>query len=191
MPDYTDIKEYAYRLGCTICLEFSPSWLEPSEFVRSLCQADECHNYGKNYMCPPYIGTLEDIRQRLKRYNRAYLLQYTKPVDVRNDIPSLIKTKDDFHRIILELESFILKQGAEEAWGLIGGNCGLCQPCRAVTGEPCAHPDRARPSLESLAINVQDLLAHFGITLEFKPDEITWTGCVLYISVSDKHPSVL
>ncbi|MBN1613989.1 MAG: DUF2284 domain-containing protein [Deltaproteobacteria bacterium] len=172
--------DYARELDITTCIEFDPILLVPEERIRAYCRADKCRNYGKNYMCPPHIGTLENISARLNTYDRGFLLQYERKLDVKNDRSGSLKTQDDFHRKILELEAFLREQGVAESWGLIGGNCRLCQPCKAVSGEPCAQPGRARPSLESLAIDVQRFLAGFGLDLKFREDRITWTGAVLY-----------
>ena len=68
----------------------------------------------------------------------------------------------------------------KEMWSMIGGNCALCEVCKVRTAEPCSHPDEARTSLESLAINVVGLLKEFGMDSEFRSDRITWTGCILY-----------
>lgn len=176
--------DYAREIGIGTCLEFEPSLLVPEDRIRAYCRADECRNYGKNYMCPPHIGTLEEISARLKNYDHGYLFQYGKDLDVRNDLEGLLETKSDFHQKILQIEEYLKQQGIREVWGFIGGNCRLCDPCRAVTGEPCLFPDRARPSLESLAIDLQKFLACFGLDLEFRPDRITWTGAVLYKSGS-------
>ena len=177
-----NVCDYARELGITTSIEFRPAVLVPEERIRAYCRADECRNYGKNYMCPPYIGTLEEIAARLAGYDRGILFQYEKWLDVKNDLSGLVRTKDDFHGKILRIESYLQQQGIRDVWGLIGGNCGLCGPCRAVDGEPCPYPDRARPSLESMAVDVQKFLARFGLDLEFRADRITWTGAVLYRS---------
>lgn len=179
------ICDYARELGITNCIEFDSARLVPEDRIRAYCRADQCRNYGNNYTCPPHIGTLQEIKDRLSVYDRGFLLQYERDLDVRNDLPGLLKTKDDFHHKVLELEEYLKKAGSNNVWGLIGGNCGLCQPCKAVTNEPCPYPEEARPSLESLAVDVQQFLAGFGLDLEFRPDRITWTGALLLRSVQE------
>jgi len=65
-------------------------------------------------------------------------------------------------------------------WGMVGGSCELCQPCRAAIGEPCPKPEKARMSLESIAVDVIALLDRFGLDSDFHPHRITWTGCILF-----------
>lgn len=173
------IAERAASLGLETCLEFDPAVLEPEERIRNYCRQNECGTYGKNYMCPPYIGTLNEIRDKLRGYKRGLLFQYSLPLDVKNDREGVIRSKLDFHRKTLELEEFVKADGTEKTWGLIGGSCGLCDSCTVLTGKPCSHPDEARASLEAIGIDVSALLGTFGLELEFRDDRITWTGCIL------------
>ena len=173
------VSQLAEELGIQVCVQLSPELLVPEQRIRDLCHENKCGNYRAHYMCPPYVGTVEEIRARLSGYHLGLLLQYSQPLDVRNDPEGVKRTEVDFHGKVLMLEELLRAYGAEDAWGLIGGSCALCEPCKAASGEPCRYPEEARPSLESLAIDVLALLARFDLDNEFHPDRITWTGCVL------------
>jgi predicted metal-binding protein len=161
-------------------VEFDPRLLAPEQRIRDLCLENLCGNYRNNYLCPPRVGSLEEIEARLKRFQRGLLLQYSRPLDVRKDIDGLRQTKVDFHRKVLQVEEALSRSGAKAVWGMIGGNCALCEPCKATTEEPCPHPNEARTSLEAIGIDVMALLDRFGLDTRFRPDRITWTGCVLF-----------
>ena len=47
-------------------------------------------------------------------------------------------------------------------------------------GEPCPYHDRARTSLEAIAVEAGWLLDKFGLDGGFHKDRITWTGCILF-----------
>jgi predicted metal-binding protein len=85
----------------------------------------------------------------------------------------------DFHTKILQIEEMLESKGFDNLWGLIGGTCLLCETCGAKTGEPCRHPDKARPSLEAIGIDVLKLLKDLGLDNKFHKDKITWTGSIL------------
>jgi predicted metal-binding protein len=172
-----DITATAAGLGLTACLPFDPALLEPEEHVRGYCRNNRCGSYGRNYMCPPYSGRLEKLRNKFRDYSGGWLLQYTVPLDVKNDGEGLTRSKLDFHRKVLEIERLFPPE--TRPWGLIGGSCGLCERCNVLTGKPCAHSRDARSSLESVGIDVSKLLGNLGLTLEFRDDRVTWTGCVL------------
>ena len=174
------IKEYSGKLGIDVCVEIYPAMLVPEERIRAYCEENKCGSYGKNYTCPPNAGSLDEIRERLKNYNRGYIFQYSRQIDLKKNLKKVIKSKDDFHKIILKIEDYMKKTGMEDVWGLIGGNCGLCETCAIQKDKPCRHPDKSRMSLEAIGIDVVGLLDKLGLDSKFHQDRITWTGCILY-----------
>ena len=170
----------ARRLGAQVRVAFDPRVLVPEERIRELCYENRCGNYGAHYMCPPHIGTVEELKTRLATYRRGVLLQYSQPLDMRNDREGLRRTKTELQHIVLQLEDFVRGSGIDDAWGLMAGSCALCDVCTARLNQPCPYPEKARPSLESLAVDVLGLLDGFGLDSAFHPDSITWTGCVLF-----------
>ncbi len=173
------VTELARQLGIETCLEFDADILVPEERIRAFCLENKCGNYRKNYMCPPYVGSLEEISTRLRKFQRGWLLQYSKSLDVRGDREGVLQTKIDFHNKILQMEELLRDRGTDQVWGLIGGSCGLCNICQAKTGGPCRYPDRARTSLEAIAVDVLGLLDRFGLDSAFHSDKIIWAGCIL------------
>ncbi len=183
MKDYIlELELLSKKIDLKEIIEFDPPLLLPEERIREYCFQNLCGNYGKHYMCPPFIGTVEEIKSKLSRYNKAILIRYSEEVDVKEDKNKAKRSKIDFHKKILELENFLSQKGIE-SWGLVGGSCSFCIECKAITNRPCKHPHKARPSLESLGIDVQKLLDNFGLDNKFYPDKIVWTGCIL---INDK-----
>jgi predicted metal-binding protein len=168
------------ELGIQVCVDIPASHLKPEHRIRELCHENKCGNYGAHYMCPPHIGTIDEIAQRIRRFTFGFILQYTKPLDVRNDPEGVTRSKVEFHRRILKLEKDLEKGGISDVWGLMGGDCALCRPCKAVSAEPCPYPDQARTSLEALGVDVLALLDTLGLDSRFHSHRITWTGCILY-----------
>ncbi|MBI2831600.1 MAG: DUF2284 domain-containing protein [Chloroflexi bacterium] len=176
--EISTISKFASQIGIETCRDLDPALLVPQEAIRGFCIDNRCGCYGKNHMCPPEVGTIEEMKTRLGGFKRGILLQYSKPVDVANNRKAVTQVKVEFHHKILQMEEFL--KGERAAWGLIGGSCSLCEPCKATRQEPCAHPDKARTSMEAAGINVLSLLRKLGLDNQFYPDKITWTGCVLY-----------
>ena len=181
------LEHHARNLGLDPVTGFDPTHLVPEERIRDLCRPNKCGNYRTNHMCPPLVGTLDDARAQLARFDHAYLLQYTEVLNVSEDWEGVVRTKLELHEKILELEGRLRGEGLDTVWGLIGGSCGLCIPCTAAEGEPrgrpekpCTRPEDARPSMEALGIDVLAVLADLGLDNNFHPDRITWTGCVLW-----------
>ena len=94
-----DILTLARQMGIETCLEFDVALLVPEQRIRDLCSENKCGNYRSHYMCPPYVGSLEESSNRLKRFQKGILFQYMKRLDVRNDYGGLKQSKRDFrHR---------------------------------------------------------------------------------------------
>jgi predicted metal-binding protein len=173
------VTEFAHQLGIDTCFEFSTVMLVPEERIRGFCFENRCGNYGSNYMCPPYIGLLEDLDHKLKNYHRGLLLQYTRYLDVKVEREAVKQTRIDFHHKILRLEDWLRERGINEFWSLIGGSCALCETCGAKIGKLCLYPEQARTSLEAIGVDVLALLNGLGMDNAFYNDKITWTGCIL------------
>jgi len=174
------INEYSAKLGIGVCVDIDPGMLVPEERIRQYCEENKCGSYGRNYTCPPKVGSLSEIKERLKDYSHGYLFQYSREMDLKKDWKKLIQSKDDFHNMILKIEDYMKKAGKDNVWGLIGGNCGLCETCAIQKDKPCRHPDKARASLEAIGIDVIGLCNTLGLDGNFHKDRITWTGCILY-----------
>jgi predicted metal-binding protein len=110
------VSEFASKLGIETCLEFRSEILAPEERIRAFCLENKCGNYGNNYMCPPYVGSLEEIRIRLKKFQRGVLLQHAKSLDVRGNREGVRQTKVDFHNKILRIEEFLRGTGINRVW---------------------------------------------------------------------------
>jgi predicted metal-binding protein len=178
--NHQSILHYIQGLGATHC-EFIPArHLVPEERIRGYCYQNVCGNYDKHLTCPPATGTISEIQQRLKRFKTGIVIQYSENVNVQKDKVGLRRTKLKLHHIVLETERYLKEKiNPEHIWGMIGGNCDLCDECAGYRGSPCEHPDQARVSMEALAIDVIGLLKKLHLDAEFHPHKITWTGVVL------------
>lgn len=172
--------ECVQSFGFTSCAEFDAGMLVPEQKIRDMCIENRCGNYKAHYMCPPYSGSLEQITQQLSTLKQGILLQYSRPLEVEHDKAGLKRTKREFHEKLLQLEACLRDKGLHHVWTLIGGSCELCEPCPAVSGEPCPYPEKARTSLVALGIDVISLLDRLDMDSEFHQDRITWTGCILF-----------
>jgi predicted metal-binding protein len=175
-----DLCEFANQLGIQNCLDFNPEFLVLDERIRSYCTQNRCGNYGKSYMCPPLVPPLDIIKGKLRKFHSGVLFQYTINIDAKSDWERVRQSMVSFHNKILEMEEFLKRMGNKEVWGMTAGTCGLCEVCRAESQKPCAHPDKARASLEALGIDVIALLTKLELDNQFYADKIIWTGGVLF-----------
>lgn len=173
------IEAFIRSHGATCCRFIPARMLKPEERIRRYCYENKCGCYGRHLTCPPHSGTVPEIEARLASFRTGIVVQYSEAIAVQEDKEAVRRTKLRLHRIVLDVEHFLVEAGVAEVWGFIGGSCGLCTECAGYQNDPCPYPEKARISLESAAIDVCSLLERLGLDHRFLPDRITWTGMVL------------
>jgi predicted metal-binding protein len=170
--------------GATQAILTKPSDVVVDDRVRLKCRIPICEAYGQNLMCPPHVPPVEEFRSALGKFSDALLIQLTvslprNPKDPRKDVFAAAKR---LHELVNLGERTAFEQGFRFATGLIGGCCRLCDECEGVKpGGRCAHPFKARPSMEAMGIDVTATIEKTGLkAAPFPIDKsVTWTGLIL------------
>ena len=143
-----------------------------AKMVETACKA--CHNYGKNYACPPNDLDLSDpdLWLHISVWEQT-LSQDDAALRMEEAFLDLRKRQDT---ALLNLES------ALQGRALFAGSCWRCNPCRRALGEPCPLPDLSRQSFELLGLNISSLLEElFHLHMSFdRPQSIFSVGGVLH-----------
>lgn len=113
-----------------------------------------CPSYDSSKMCPPNTPLPRDFEEALRKYRWGIIVK-TRPHEI-NDVV-----------VEMERQAFLL--GHYLALGLRGGPCMLCEEC-TDPDETCRHPEKARPSMEALGIDVFATLKNAGISIGLKKD---------------------
>ena len=163
------LKQKAEEAGFSAFCSFNAKLLKIDPTIISFCKEDKCGNYKKNYMCPPFQKYLD-----LNKFKTGYLFQTTSK---KNNWKS---SKINFHLKMLEIEKDLQIKFPQIFYELfIAGSCELCNPCYAVLNKPCAYPEKAKPSLEAVGINVIELLKKLKLPSSFNDNTITWSAFIL------------
>lgn len=107
-----------------------------AEWVRFKCRFG-CDGYNKCRCCPPHSPEPETTRRIVSEFSLGLLVHFGGNADVTGAI------------VRIERELFL--RNHYKAIGFGAGPCRLCETC--PDGE-CAHPDKARPSMEACGIDV-------------------------------------
>lgn len=180
------LEKEASELGCS---RTSLLWTEDIVFdprVTLKCKQNLCTHYGNNFMCPPYVQENIDYFQCVNKYKIALLIQKEKELQANlstEEIAAEYKTLFlDILDIILSLEKRAFNLGFTFSMGLGSGNCKLCDACAAKTGgQACINPQKARPSMEAVGIDVLRTCAGANFPLDFQSQKISGTGLILLI----------
>ena len=110
-----------------------------------------CRTYGRNRQCPPHAMVPEEIRKLLKSYQHVLLVEGTPP-------------GRRFHDQLIGLERKAFLAGFHKAFALGAGPCPVCDTC--PEDGTCRMPEKARPSMEALGIDVYETTRRAGIILK-------------------------
>ncbi len=166
------LRELALKQGANNATIIDPSTIQPRVWVRMKCQFG-CPAYGTNYTCPPHVPPLKDVKEFLSEYTCGLLIEFVGLATLHDQKRVL--------KVLLRLEKEAFFEGYYKAFGIAAGPCHLCKVCKAKDGKPCYDMGR-RPSLESLGIDVYELVNSSGYTLSpvhKKNDEYKSYGVLL------------
>ena len=145
--------------------------------VRDMCSVDRCHQYGKNWRCPPGCGSIEDAAARAAQYSCGVLVQTIGNMEDDFDYETIQETaethKSNFAILVGKVkarEHDILPMGA--------GTCSLCETC-TYPDNPCRFPDKSISSMEAYGLWVSKVCELSGVPYNNGKQTITYTSCYL------------
>ena len=162
---YTTEKYFADIDAKTYIYEF-----RRTDYFIEFCQ--QCKNYNRRYGCPPFDDeTLSIVECYEKvRIMGVKIIPNNKqlPLSAANVFMEPVIT--EINEELLELE----KSLGGYAFGFVG-TCPYCggAPCARISGKPCRHPEKVRPSLEAFGFDMsktaKDLL---GLEIKWSQGEL-------------------
>ncbi|MEI8094291.1 MAG: DUF2284 domain-containing protein [Spirochaetales bacterium] len=157
--------------------ELSVATLKFLPEVRSMCAANTCRSYGKNWTCPPHCGTLDESTRKVAAFERGILVQTVGKLDDDFDYESMEAAQalhnQRFHQLVGDVRGTVphcLPMGA--------GACTLCAEC-PCPAEPCRFPDKAIVSMEAYGLFVSQVCEANGIPYNHGSLTVTFTSCLL------------
>ena len=157
---------------------FDPHELEFSSRIRWICE-HECPMYGKTWACPPGVGAVADCAAKCKSYQSCLMIgTITETADIGN-MEETLKTRPAHEKITNQIRDMFREQGVEP-YILSTEACAICDRCAWLDGEPCRHPDKMHPCVESHGINIIPTLEENGIEFQFGCNVVTWVSLLFY-----------
>ena len=155
-----------------------PKSLEFSERIRYICSA-ECPMYNKTWACPPAVGEVKACEDKCKAFESCLLIgTITEVVDIA-DIEAALATRPEHEDITNQVRGFFREQGIEP-YILSTEACAVCERCAWLDGQPCRHPDRMHPCVESHGINLIPTLEEHGLEFQYGENIVTWYSLLFF-----------
>lgn len=169
--------EQALGLGFSYAGALDTATLRPMDSVRDMCAANKCGAYGKNWTCPPAVGTPEQCGRQLASYRQGILVQTVGTLEKAIDTKAYRRTEARHLEQLSRLYA-LLRTVHPQALCLGSGGCRLCDPCAYPA--PCRFPDRATSSMEAYGLFVTQVCRDNGLAYTHGERTVTYTACILF-----------
>ncbi len=167
--------QYGAYKACIIDTELIPFDSE----LRKYCEANHCGKYGKNYVCPPYIGDCDSVIAKAKSYKKALIFQTVYNIEDSFDYEGMIEASVS-HANVANNISLEFEKTYKSYLQLTAGGCNVCPVCAKVSNEPCRFPEKAISSLEAYCMNVVTLAKICDMKYINGKNTVTYFGAFLY-----------
>ena len=155
-----------------------PKALEFSDRVRWVCR-QECPMYGKTWACPPGVGPVAECRCRCLSHDSCLMIATVTEVNDITDMEQTLATRSGHEAITNQVGALMAEQGIRP-YILSTEACAECERCAYLDGQPCRHPQRMHPCVESHGINLIPTLEENGIEFQFGGNVVTWVSLLFY-----------
>lgn len=152
--------------------------LSVRERVRTICQA-ECERYGSTWACPPAVGELDQCEKKIKSYEKAIFFSSVAEVSDVLNMEEMLTTRRAHEDLTSEVAAFLKEEGYE-TFTLSTESCDICESCAYLDGEPCRHPERMHPCLESYGIVAAEIVEREQMEYNLGGNTILWFSMVLF-----------
>ena len=156
----------------------TPADLDFSERIRWICE-HECPMYGQSWACPPGVGSVESCKGKCFAYKDCLMIATITEVKDISDINETLATRPAHEEVTNQVRQLFREQGVEP-YVVSTEACSICEKCAWLEGQPCRHPDRMHPCVESHGINVIPILDEQGITFQYGENIVTWISLLFY-----------
>lgn len=195
----TDLERYkdlALQMGAAGAASIRAGDVTIDERVRLKCVVPRCIRAGETPNCPPHAPDLDLVRRAFGRYTWAILFKcLVEPIEAY--APGRGSTKEEQRRVLSfhkksgdithALERQAYKDGYHLAMGLGCGSCKdyLCQGliCQVLDSGRCRFPQRARPAMEAMGIDVVALINKARWQAYALLDDLSIVPCAVSVGI--------
>jgi predicted metal-binding protein len=153
-----------------------PKDLEFSSRIRWICE-NECPMYGKTWACPPGVGTVDACKAKCLSYPECLMIATVTEVADISDLEETLATRPD-HEAVTDQVNEILRQEGAQTYVLSTEACSICRRCAILDGQPCRHPQRMHPCVESHGIVLSQVAEDNGMPFQYGDNVVTWFSLI-------------
>ena len=150
-----------------------------SASFRDICAGNGCGRFGRCWMCPPFIGEIDALMDKVRSFDHGLLYQTIHDIEDSFDIEGM----GDASRVHAQVSQRIneaVKPLLPGCLHLSCGGCNLCERCAKLDEAPCRLPDKALPPMEGYGIDVYQTTRPTDLQYINGQNTVTFFGIVLF-----------
>ena len=173
-----DVQRQIFEAGMLESGVIETKELKYHDDVRVQCEKNQCRCYGTTWACPPAVGTIEECKEKVNKYDRMQLFSKAYRLSDSMDMNAVRKAMSDFKKCSRDLQKR-LKGRIEDFYVLSNESCDRCKNC-TYPDDPCRFPEELQPSIEGYGFYVLELARLAGIKYINGQSTVTFFGAVIY-----------
>ena len=151
------------------------------EDFRKACEKNVCGKYDTNWMGPPAIGPITELKEKVLRFRKGLLLQTVHPVSGSFDWSGMLAAAKAHQAAFRDfLEKIKDRYPDDTVLPLDAGCCSYCEKCAYQDAEPCRSPEQAVSSVEAYGMNVSALMKSAGMQYNHGKEAVGFVGLILF-----------
>lgn len=147
---------------------------------RDICATNQCGVYGNCWMCPPDIGEIELLMDKVRTFSGGILYQTICEIEDSFDIEGMSAAGHRHSQVSQRIQSAVKPLMEGEFLHLSCGGCHLCERCAKRDDQPCRHPNKALSSMEGYGFDVYRTTSSTALKYINGANTVTYFGIVLF-----------
>ena len=180
---HTTTEERILRTAMT-CGAFYAAGISTDQIVldeqfRQICETNRCGRYGKCYQCPPDIGDIHGLTQKIRSFPRAVIYQSVATLEDSFDFIGMMDAAVEHMQLSQRIQDSIPSILSGNYLHLSSG-CRLCERCAKESGLPCRYPKKALGAVEGYGIDVYQTIQNTPLKYNNGENTVTYFGAILF-----------
>ena len=176
---HDELLRLALSSGATKAAMIRAKDVVTSASFRDICAGNGCGRFGRCWMCPPFIGEIDALMDKVHSFDHGLLYQTIHDIEDSFDIEGM----GDASRVHAQVSQRIneaVKPLLPGCLHLSCGGCSLCERCAKLDEAPCRLPDKALPPMEGYGIDVYQTTRPTDLKYINGQNTVTYFGIVLF-----------
>ena len=185
MIDFERIADAALKAGAAKATVIPQKRIVLSGEFYDICKSNACGNFGRCWMCPPDIGPIDLLMERVRSYPYALIYQTIGALEDSFDIEGMQAAARNHARVSQKIQASVAPILAKGCFHLSCGGCNLCESCAKKENKPCRFPEKALIPMEGAGVDVYNTVKDTHLKYINGQNTVTYFGMVLFEEKQD------